>query len=280
MDFRPLRLEDQGWITKCRDLQANPFTALSFPSLYTWRNAYGFTVTGEDSFFAICSAHDGGYYCPCGEPKKCSAFLDSLESPCRVLYLTQQQAESLAGRGWSIRHREDLSEYIVSVAAEALREGHISKSFRDKCRRFKKTYTYTISVPGPEQKRLMREILRSVHLDPREAVMGDMSVLSAEIEYSEQLGMRTYLLQTEGKGNALFVGYENKPDMFTMTMVKHDPTLPPETTAVCVHELARLLDGQYLYMNLEEDLGLEGLRRSKMLYSPVDRLEVYEAFKG
>ena len=41
--------------------------------------------------------------------------------------------------------------------------------------------------------------------------------------------------------------------------------------------LALKLDGEYEYINLEEDLGLEGLRRAKALYSPVGRLEVYEA---
>lgn len=279
MEFRPLRLEDRAWITKCRDTQVHPFTALSFPSLYSWRRTYGFTVAGAADFFVIRSVSDGGYYCPCGDADKCRAFLESLETPAKVLYLTEQQAAALEGRGWTVRHRDDLSEYIISTAAEALREGHISKSFRDKCRRFKKQYSYTVMPPGPAQKQAMREMLATLHLDPREAHMGDLNVLSAEIEYGDAMGMQSYLLQTDGAGNALFIGYENTPDMFTMTMVKHDPTLPPETTAVCVHELALLLDGKYPYMNLEEDLGLEGLRRAKELYSPVGRLEVYEAVK-
>ena len=277
MDFRPLYLEDRAWITKCRDTQAHPFTALSFPSLYSWRNTYGFTVAGDADFFVIRSVSDGGYYCPCGDPEKCRMFLENLEAPAKVLYLTEQQAAALEGRGWTVRHRDDLSEYIVSTAAEALREGHISKSFRDKCRRFKNRYTYTVDSPEPEQKQIMRKMLATLRLDPEEEVMGDLRVLATEIEDGDAMGMRSYVLQTEGEGNALFIGYENRPDMFTMTMVKHDPTLPPEITAVCVHELALKLDGEYEYINLEEDLGLEGLRRAKALYSPVVRLEVYEA---
>lgn len=279
MEFRPLRLEDQAWIRRCRDTQVHPFTALSFPSLFSWRRTYGFTVAGDTDFFVISSVSDGGFYCPCGDTEKCLAFLDRLEAPAKVLYLTERQAELLEGRGWTIGHRDDLSEYIVSTAAEALREGHISKSFRDKCRHFKKQYSYTVVPPGPEQKQAMRDMLTMLHMDPREEVMGDLNVLSTEIEYGDAMGMQSYLLQTDGGGNALFIGYENSPDMFTMTMVKHDPTLPPETTAVCVHELALKLDGKYATMNLEEDLGLEGLRRAKELYSPVFRLEVYEAIK-
>ena len=44
-----------------------------------------------------------------------------------------------------------------------------------------------------------------------------------------------------------------------------------------VHELALGLCDRYPLINLEEDLGLPGLRRAKMLYSPVGKLEVYEA---
>ena len=37
-----------------------------------------------------------------------------------------------------------------------------------------------------------------------------------------------------------------------------------------------LLRGRYPLVNVEEDMGLEGLRRSKQLLSPVDLLKVYE----
>ena len=68
-------------------------------------------------------------------------------------------------------------------------------------------------------------------------------------------------------------------EMFTMTMVKHSLSLPMLMTPVCVHELACMLADRYPYINIEEDLGLEGLRRAKQLYSPVKQLEVYEAVR-
>jgi hypothetical protein len=64
-----------------------------------------------------------------------------------------------------------------------------------------------------------------------------------------------------------------------MTMVKYDLSLPPLMTPVCVHELACQLADRYPWINLEEDLGLEGLRRAKQLYSPIRQEEVYEAVR-
>ena len=61
-----------------------------------------------------------------------------------------------------------------------------------------------------------------------------------------------------------------------MTMTRHDPTLPPEITTICIHEFASVLNRKYPFINVEEDMGLEGLRRAKMLLSPVDFLKVYE----
>ena len=75
------------------------------------------------------------------------------------------------------------------------------------------------------------------------------------------------------------LGYENNVDEFTMTMAKHDPSLPASMTLVIIHEMAVLLQEKYALINLEEDLGLTGLRQAKLLYSPVDRLNVYEAIR-
>lgn len=277
MDFRPLQLEDQAWITACRNIDTHPFTALSFPSLYAWRKAYGFTVSGDADFFVVHSVHDGAYYCPCGDEEKCRSFAEALSGPAKLVYLTRAQAEALELRGWKSRRRDDLSEYIVSTSAEALREGHISKSFRDKCRHFKNTYTYTTRMIGPEEMPILRRALSVLRTDPQEALIGDYSVLSAEIENFDVLGLRGLVMETSDGEHAFVLGYENTPDSFTVTIGKHSPALPTETSVVIVHELACILDGEYPFLNMEEDLGLEGLRRAKELYSPVDRLEVYEA---
>ena len=279
MEFRPLRIEDGKWIAACRDAEMHPFTALSFPSLYLWREDYGLTVSGDGDWFVVRSLHDGGYYCPCGDETKCRAFLDALCSGEKLFYLTEAQAQALAGRGWSTRHRPDLSEYIVSTAAEALREGHISKSFRDKCRHFRQHCAYTARPVTTGDLPRLRQTFLARWDSPLEKRTVDKSVLRAALEAFEPLGLQGVLLETEDGELAYLIGFENSLDMFTTAITGHVPLLPPETTVVAVHELALLLDGKYALMNLEEDLGLEGLRHAKELYSPVKRLEVYEAIK-
>ena len=279
MDFRPLRLEDQARIKACRDTQEHPFTALSFPSLFAWREAYGLRVAGDADFFVIRSFYDGGYYCPCGVEEKCLAFLESLEAPARILYLTQEQAKRLEARSWAIRHRPDLSEYISSAASLAMKEGHMSNSFKVKCRHYRRNLNYSTHTLSEADLPMLCEMLERLEADGSEGDFHDLDVLRTEIENMEALGMRGLALEVPGGYHAFILGYENKADMFTMTMSKHDPALPTETTAVCVHELARIVAGEYPLVNLEEDLGLEGLRKAKELYSPIDRLEVYEAIK-
>ena len=62
-------------------------------------------------------------------------------------------------------------------------------------------------------------------------------------------------------------------------MTRRDSALPAEVVSVCVHEFAKMLADRYPLINIEEDLGLEGLRRAKTLYSPVDLMKVYEAVR-
>ena len=74
--FRPIELTDRAWVEACRDIRVNPFTALSFPSLYSWKDTYGFAIGGDADFFVIRSQHDKAYYCHCGDVHKCRAFIE------------------------------------------------------------------------------------------------------------------------------------------------------------------------------------------------------------
>ncbi len=279
MDYRPLEIGDRDRVEKCRDPQLNPFTALTFTSLFTWRKEYGLDIAGDADYFVIHSRHDDAYFCPCGDGEKCKRFLEeNVKAGGSVLYLTQEQAEAL-GEGWEIRKRDDLSEYICATPALALKEGfHMSHSFKDKCRQYKKRHPYEVRPMTKADLPLVIRIAKDwEEADPEGA--GDLQALEQEIQFYNDMTLNGVMITAENGEHAFIMGYENTPEMFTMTMVKHDLDLPLLMTPVCVHELACALADKYPYINLEEDLGLEGLRRAKQLYSPIKQLEVYEAVR-
>ncbi len=282
--FRPVRMEDRPWIERCTGLCRQPFTALSFPSLITWASTYGMTIGGDEDFFVIHSQHDKGYYAPCGDPDKCLAFMEEKarkENPARFVYVSEVLVEALQARGWSILYRADLSEYILNTEALALTEGHyISHSYRYKVRHFVKDYPYRAKEITPEDMPVLRRIQAGA-ADPAETQGGptDAEVLAFELDYFRELGFRGVLVETEAGPGAFFLGYEQKPGVFTTTMFRREETLPKDVTAVCLHEFSRILRPAYPRINIEEDLGLAGLQTEKMLFSPTDLLKVYEALK-
>ena len=116
-------------------------------------------------------------------------------------------------------------------------------------------------------------------LSAQDSMPSDQAVLETELDRFEELGLRGILLTMPDRREAFILGYENTPESFTVTMTRHDPTLPQEITAVCIHEFAAVLNRQYPLINVEEDMGLDGLRRAKTLLSPVDLLKVYEVLR-
>ena len=280
--FRPLTPGDLPWLRRCRNPETHPFTALSAVSLVTWAETYGLSVTGDDDFFAVRSRYDEAYYCPVGDPEKCAAFIEEAaqESPARFVYVGEPAAKKLAAEGWQVRFRADLSEYIASSAALAtLPANGVSESFRRKCRTFARAFgEYRVTpVTAENMDRLWETSDR--YLAAQTGMPSDQAVLRTELDRFEELGLRGILLTMPDGREAFILGYENTPDMFTMTMTRHDPTLPRRITAVCIHSFAELLQRKYPLVNVEEDMGLDGLRRSKLLMFPVDLLKVYEVFR-
>ena len=279
-NFRPLLPEDLPWLNRCRDASAHPFTALTGTSLITWARTYGLTVAGDDDFFVIYSRHDDGYYAPVGHPEKCAAFMERAaaeEKNARFVYVKETDAQALAGKGWGVHFRADLSEYITSSAGLAMAPGSsVSESFCRKCRKFSRAFgKYRITPVSAENLDSLWDIAE-LYRNAQDSMPMDQAVLETELEHFEELNLQGIILTLPDGREAFMLGYENTPEMFTLTMTRHDPEMPPEITAVCIHEFASLLCRRYPLINVEEDMGLDGLRRSKLLLSPVDLLKVYE----
>lgn len=283
ISFRPLRVEDGEWIRRCTARSGWPFTALTYPSLMAWAESYGLTIGGDEDFFVVRSRYDKGYYAPCGEAEKCLAFMEAAaerEQPVRFVYVAEETARKLAERGWNMLFRPDLSEYILSSDALALEPGRvISHSYKDKCRHFARVCPYRAREAGPGDTEALRRIAETSANPVVQTGSGDEPALAYELAHMEELGLRGMLVETEAGGGAFLLGYESRPDCFTITMFRRSAGLSRDVLAVCLHEFGKLLRGRYPRVNIEEDLGLEGIRTEKMLCSPVDLLKVYEVVR-
>ena len=265
MTFREIRLEDRDRIEKIRSASGLPYTAYAFPALFAWREAYGLTIALEDDFFVIHSEEYGGYFRPCGERGRCYAYMK--ERPESFFFLTEEESRFTWGR--ECEEDRDLNEYICSTKALSLIEGETTPNYRRRLRKFCRSCRYDTEIISDRHRGEMEEILTAWEQEPDAGGREDLDALRELVSHREALGITGLFLRTESGERAFIMGYENLPDQYTMTGFLCDETLPRETICACVHELAKWVSGTYPYCNLEEDLGLTGLRQAKSYYAPL-----------
>ena len=92
----------------------------------------------------------------------------------------------------------------------------------------------------------------------------------------EALGLTGGILHVDGKIAAFTFGMPINQDTFGVHVEKADTNIDG-AYAMINYEFANHIPEQYVYINREEDLGIEGLRKAKLSYQPTIILEKYVA---
>lgn len=100
--------------------------------------------------------------------------------------------------------------------------------------------------------------------------------MAAALHGFEPLGMKGGLIRIEGKPVAFTVGEEINPRCFVIHFEKAVDGYNGLYAAINHEFAANALSG-YEYINREEDMGIEGLRKAKLSYQPAILLEKYMA---
>lgn len=277
MDLREITLNDKIELTKLRS-ESNCLTALSFQSLYTWQDSLGLEIFLENKLCVIYSIYHKSYFCPLGDEKEYLKFIDKLvkkEKPFKIMYLSREQAEQLKRiYNADIRINRDLSEYVYESQSLALNQ-KASRNFKRKVKNFIKNNNYEVTricnKDIMEIEYLISEHLKDVSLDE------DFLALKRAVYAYGELDLQGVILRGDSGNVAFLIGYENVSDIFTMAMVKSTPEWQKESVSACIFEMSRLICDKYKYVDMEEDLGLSGLRQMKTLYEPVGMLDAWEA---
>ena len=288
LEFRPAQLSDKEWVNNCLKHANSMNCEYTFGNIYIWTESYH-TEIAHYKDFLFCRwgiGEDVSYSVPLGEGDFTDAvqqIIDdakSLGATPKIYGVTNgyklNLLEAFTGK-FDYKYNDGFNDYIYLVSKMTTLSGKKYHGKRNHITNFKKNY--------PDWR--FEEITRAnideciaTHMRwieekgaDDEDYIEELGAVKRAFESYEELGWKGGLIRAGGEVIAYTIG-EPQPNgrCFVTHFEKASadiqgafPIINQEFTKNCLQE--------YTYVNREEDLGIEGLRRAKQSYYPEIILE-------
>lgn len=287
ISFKDLTLEDKETITKYTMQSNRKNCDLSFSNLCSWRFLYNTQFAEIDGFLVLkFKANERlAYMVPIGtgDLKKVIEDLEKNASQenanfC-MLGVTSDMVEDIErvmpGRVTYTPNR-NYADYIYLRTDLAELKGKKFQSKRNHINKFRKTYNYEYISITPDHiqecLRLEAEWCKVNNCDQGDGTGNERKAIIYALNHFEELGLTGGLLRVDGQIVAFTFGMPINQNTFGVHVEKADVNIDG-AYAMINNEFANHIPEQYTYINREEDLGIEGLRKAKLSYQPAIILE-------
>ena len=284
IDFQPLTLEDRGRFEAYLLDGAERGCEYSFANLYLWGRQRAAEVAGHLVLFSQFSRRSVYPY-PVGTGDKTpvlEALIRDAEErgiPCRITGLNQENMalveEKFPGQ-FRFHCDRDSYDYVYAIDDLADLKGRKYQKKRNHFNRFRDAYPHYTVEPLcggniDEVKALTdRWYAHKLAEDPQGDYHMERAAISKALKHYEALGMEGLVLRDGADVLAYTLGSPLSPDTFDIHFEKARPEAEGAYPVINC-EFARYLREKYphiQYLNREDDLGLEGLRKAKLSYYP------------
>ena len=292
IDFNPIKLEDRQRVQKYTLVSSRRNCDLSFSNLYSWRFLYHTELAEADGFLLFRFRVDGAlaYMMPVGQGNVrpvIEMLIQDAESQNEKFQMLgvcadmREELEEAFSNHFEFESDRDYADYIYLRSDLASLRGKKFQSKRNHINRFRTNfpdYEYKELTPElvPECIRLENLWCKANDCAENEALLNERRSMNAALEHINELGLQGGVLHVGGEIVAFTYGAPINAATFD-TCVEKANTDFEGAYAMINYEFANHLPEQYIYINREEDLGLEGLRKAKLSYQPEVILEKYMA---
>ncbi len=284
LKFKAVELADRARIQAYTLQGQSQICDLAFANLFAWGKRYGTSWGILNKALVIrFNPQDRphpAYLLPiCQDNDSLRAALETLKGIC------QEEGYPLVLMGLPPKCREHLEElcpktfhflndragcdYLYLREKLATLSGKKLQSKRNHVNKFKKLYDYTEERINKANAHECLELARAwLKANKEQAGENDEFVMIERMLMNfEALGLLGLLIRVERKVVAFSVGSPINETTFGVHIEK--ALVSYEGAFAMINQsFARLVPEQYIYLNREEDLGLEGLRKSKLSYRP------------
>ena len=299
IDFHPPRLEEKPWVDELLRRADYRGCDYNFTNLFVWSRAYHQEIARVDDFLVthVCGRLGCSCLFPAGGGDLASVIRTREEEaagrgePLRLVCLTPRQMaelEEFFPGQFTFTADRDGYDYLYEIDRLADLGGKRLHAKRNHINRFMEnnpSWTYEEITPeslgeclAMDKEWYRRSLAREGEAEERD--LGDEGVaLRQAMEHYQALGLEGGLIRVYGEVVAFTMGDLLNSDTYDVHFEKAYGELQG-AYAMINREFARWVRGRHpnvRYLNREDDMGVEGLRKAKESYYPDQMVEKHTA---
>lgn len=283
LSFRRMGPDDRAAMEACLSARKTGVTEESYSTYFLWDDKYKFEICFRDGFLFVRTRHREGYryHAPFGEGDFAAAVdelrkhCDELGEPLLLSFVTEDVVKAInevfPGQ-FDFTPDRDAADYVYLSERLITLSGKKLHSKRNFVNRFRKDYEgrWAFEPIGPDNLCEVFEYENRWQRDNRtsegdlEAEKQVIKKLLSNMDYLEAVGG---LLRLDGRIIGFSLGTAINEEVFDVQIEKAEWEIPG-AYQVLNNEFAKTFCAGYKYINREDDMGLEGLRKAKLSYYP------------
>lgn len=285
MNFKPIEPNDCAIIRSYTMPSSINICDMAFSNLYGWSGLYktSWAVVADSLVIRFESpqrAHPA-YLCPI-PPTDCqiTEAVKILEEVCHqegypltIMGITpccKEALETARPGDFVYLNDRDYCDYIYEREALCTLAGKKLQSKRNHANRFEREHPdYEYIEIGPDLVEDCHKLERAWLLEHgnEEGESDEKNMIRRVMTNMEALGVKGGAIRIDGRVVAFTIGGPINHQTYGIHIEKADTSIDG-AFAIINREFARRIPNTYTYINREEDLGIEGLRKSKLSYKP------------
>ncbi len=260
-----------------------------FTDFFIWSSAYGTRIAFDDEFLYLKTSNEQGTFfaapIPIGEGDYARAISNMAEIaheegyPLRIYAIPPEIKDKIeaACPGYFVfSEGRDQADYIYRGESLMYLKGKKLHGKRNHINKFLSEYEGRWSYEDlkPDNIHEFFEYQLNWCKDNPDEFLGETCAISLALRNMRELEIKGGLLRLDGKLIAVTLGSESFEDTFIVHIEKADAAIQGAYQMIN-QQFAQHNFEKYRYIDREEDLGLEGLRKAKLSYYPESITENY-----
>ena len=295
IEFKPLAKEDKPVLDAFFQARYYENSHFNFTNLYMWRNPYHIMWAVEDGVLYFRAEWQGELFAlqPFGPKEKMPGaiqrLLDWFKEIGRPFSISgieksfAQEMERFEGADFLVESDRDNADYVYRSEDLIQLAGRKFHSKKNHLNSFRKNYAEAEYLPITEEIVTQCKLningwykLRAHEQPDNLFIAAEREAIIEVLNNFEDFGLKGGAILVDKRVVAFTFGEQLNSDTAVIHVEKADPEVrgayPAINQAFVAHAWAEMT-----YINREEDMGIEGLRKAKESYRPVKMIEKFTA---